>query len=51
MKTKHKKEFDAVEFMRQTRDRISKEIAEMDFEQIKEYFEKKRPKIRIMPSR
>ena len=47
---KNKKEFDAVEFMRQTRDKISLEIADLDFEQIKEYFAKRRPKIRIMPS-
>ena len=51
MKTKNKKEFDAVEFMRQTRDKISKEIADFDFEKIKEYFAKRRSKTRIMPSR
>lgn len=51
MKAKNKKEFDAVEFMRQTRDKISQEIADLDFEQIKEYFAKKRQKIRIVPSR
>jgi len=51
MKPTNKKEFDAVEFMRQTRDKISREIADLDFEQIKEYFAKRRPKIRIMPSR
>jgi hypothetical protein len=51
MKTKNKKKFDAVEFMRQTRDKISREIADLDFEQIKEYFAKRRPKTRIMPSR
>jgi hypothetical protein len=49
MKTKKKKEFDAVEFMRKTRDKISREIADLDFEQIKEYFAKRRPKIRIVP--
>ena len=31
MKAKNKKEFDAVEFMRQTRDKISQEIADLDF--------------------
>ena len=36
-----KKDFDAVDFMRKQRDRISKDIADMDFEQIKEYFSKK----------
>ena len=51
MKAKNKKEFDAVEFMRQTRDKISQEIADLDFEQIKAYFAKKREKIRVIPSR
>ena len=48
MKAKNKKEFDAVEFMRQARDEISREIADLDFEQIKEYFAKKREKTRII---
>jgi hypothetical protein len=47
MITKKKKEFDAVDFMRQTRDKISLEIADLTFEHIKEYFEKRRPKTRI----
>jgi hypothetical protein len=50
MKTIIKKDFDAVKFMRQERDRISKEIADMTHEQIKEYFAKRRTKERI-PSR
>ena len=50
MKTKNKKEFDAVKYMRQERDRISKEISEMTHEQIKEYFAKRRGKERV-PSR
>ncbi len=50
MKMKNKKEFDAVEFMRQTRDKISREIADFDFKKIKEYFAKRRPKTRIMPN-
>jgi len=50
MKTKNKKEFDAVEFMRQTRDKISREIADLNYEQIKKYLAKRRPKIRIMPN-
>jgi hypothetical protein len=41
-KTTIKRGFDAVAFMRKQRDRISKDIANMDFEQIKEYFAKKR---------
>jgi hypothetical protein len=36
------KNFDAVAFMRKERDRISKDIANMDFKQIKKYFAKKR---------
>lgn len=36
-----KKGLDAVAFMIKQRDRISKDIADMDFEQIKEYFSKK----------
>jgi hypothetical protein len=50
MKTIIKKEFDAVKFMRQTRDKISQDIAEMDYKQIKEYFAKRRQKERILPS-
>ena len=41
MPTKIKKKFDAVAFMRKQRDRISKETADMDFEQLKEYFNKR----------
>ena len=50
MKTTTKKDFDAVNFMRKTRDKISEEIINMDFKQIKEYFAKKRKKERILPS-
>ena len=45
MKTKTKKNtektFDAVAFMREARDKISKETAGMDYEQLKNYFSKK----------
>ena len=41
MPTKIKKKFDAVAFMRKQRDRISKKTADMDFEQLKEYFNKR----------
>jgi hypothetical protein len=41
-KTTIKKDFDAVAFMRMQRDKISKDIANMDFEEIKEYFAKKK---------
>ena len=47
LKTTNKKEFDAVKYMRQERDRISMEIADMSHEQIKEYFSKRRTKERI----
>jgi hypothetical protein len=50
MKTTVEKDFDAVKFMRQTRDKISQDIADMDYKQIKDYFAKKRSKERIMPS-
>jgi len=43
-KTKKEKEFDAVKFMREVRTAISKEIEGMNFEQIKEYFAKRRLK-------
>jgi hypothetical protein len=50
MKTITEKDFDAVKYMRQERDRISNEISNMTHEQIKEYFAKRRSKERI-PSR
>jgi hypothetical protein len=45
MKTKSKKTvktFDAVKSLREIRDKISLEIADMNFEQLKEYFKKSR---------
>jgi hypothetical protein len=45
MKTKINKEiktFDAVKSMREIRDKISLEIADMSFEQLKEYFKNQR---------
>lgn len=51
MKMKTKKDFDAVEFMRKKRNEISKDIAEMDFKQIKEYFSKKKNKERVLPGK
>ena len=50
MTTKIKKDFDAVKYMRQTRDKISRDIADMNYEQLKEYFTKRRPKERIIPN-
>lgn len=37
--------FKAVKFMREVRDKISKDIEGMSFEQIKEYFEKRKLKL------
>ena len=47
MKTKEKikKNFDAVKFMRDTRDKISSEIKNMNFEELKKYFEQRRLKL------
>ena len=47
MKTKEKikKDFDAVKFMRDTRDKISSEIKNMNFEELKKYFEQRRLKL------
>ncbi|MFH1005739.1 MAG: hypothetical protein V1781_09670 [Bacteroidota bacterium] len=39
---KTKKTFDAVKSMRKIRDKISLEIADMTFEQLKAYFKKQR---------
>ncbi len=49
-KDKKKKDFDAVLFMRQIRDKISREIADLSKEEILEYFKKNTPKERILPS-
>jgi hypothetical protein len=47
MKTKAiiKKDFDAVKFMRDTRGKISLETQNMNFEQLKKYFEERRLKL------
>jgi len=47
MKTKKiiKKDFDAVKFMRETRDKISADIQNMNFEELKKYFEERRLKL------
>ena len=39
---KRKKTFDAVKSMREIRDKISLEIADMTFEQLKTYFKRQR---------
>ena len=47
MKNKDKiiKDFKAVKFMREVRDKISEDIKEMNFEQLKKYFEERKLKI------
>ncbi|MDR2204965.1 MAG: hypothetical protein LBE36_02240 [Flavobacteriaceae bacterium] len=47
MRSKDKiiKDFKAVKFMREVRDKISNEIKDMDFEQIKRYFEERKLKL------
>jgi hypothetical protein len=52
MKTENKrqKDFDAVQFMRQVRDKISADICDLPREQILEYFKQRVPKERILPA-
>lgn len=53
MKTKEKnikKSFDAVKFMREQRDRISKEIMNLSPEEIVEYFDKSSVKVNTKSS-
>ena len=47
MKSKEitKKEFDAVKFMRETRDKISLETQNMNFEELKKYYQQRRLKL------
>lgn len=45
-----KKEFDAVEFMRSQRDKITKKISTMSNEEIIQYFKKEQVKMDIKPS-
>ncbi len=44
------KDFDAVAFMRRQRDKISKDIANMDFEEIKVYFGKRKKPKQVSPA-
>ena len=46
--TKTKKAFDAVDMMRSIREKISKEIQGMTFEQEKEYLKKRTEKYRVV---
>jgi hypothetical protein len=50
MKTTIEKTFDSVKFMREQRDRISKELASMTKEEIVEYFKKRKLEDSTKPS-
>ena len=50
MKKMNNKEFKAVDFMRKVRNKISKDIQDFDYKQIKEYFAQKRQDARIIPN-
>jgi hypothetical protein len=52
MKTEHKKQkdVDAVQLMRQVRDKISADICDLPKDQILEYFKQRTPKERILPT-
>tara|TARA_R110002072_G_scaffold239952_1_gene397908 strand:- start:177 stop:332 length:156 start_codon:yes stop_codon:yes gene_type:complete len=49
MKTKTKKEFDAVGFMREQRNSLSEKLSKMTKEEILEYFHKKRLENGVKP--
>jgi hypothetical protein len=49
MKT-NEKTFDAVKFMRQQRDKLSKKLSKMTKEEVIEYFRKRKTKTSIKPS-
>jgi hypothetical protein len=50
METKIKKDFDAVKFMRQQRDKMSMKLSSMSKGEVVEYFKEKRKKSGIKPS-
>ncbi len=50
MKTKVKKTFDAVKFMREQRERLSEKLSKMTKDEIVEYFKKKKLKSSVKPS-
>jgi len=50
MKTTVKKTFDAVKFMREQREKLSKKLSSMTKEEIIEYFRKKKLESSIKPS-
>ena len=50
MKTKIKKKFDAVQFMRDQREKLSEKLSKMTKEEIVEYFRLRRLENKIKPS-
>jgi len=50
MKTKTKKTFDAVKFMREQRDKLSEKLSKMTNEEIVEYFNRKKLENSTKPS-
>ena len=49
MKTTTEKEFDAVKFMRQQRDKLSEKLARMTKTEIVDYFRKRKTNVVIKP--
>jgi len=49
-KKKEEKQFEAVKFMRQQRDRLSKKLSKMTNAEIIEYFSKRKADLTTMPS-
>jgi len=47
---KNEKQFDAVKFMRQQRDRLSEKLSKMTKQEIIEYFNKRKAELTTMPS-
>lgn len=48
--TPNKKDFDAVEFMRQQRDKLSEILSKMSKEEILEYLKQRQSELHIKPS-
>lgn len=51
MKTKVKKTFDAVKFMREQREKLSEKLSKMTKDEIVEYFKKKKLESSVKPSK
>ena len=50
MKTTTEKQFDAVKFMRQQREKLSEKLAKMTKAEIVEYFRKRKLEVKTKPS-